>query len=97
VRGLGISLGVLAGIWPAVLGPILVVILAGALISRSTGIASLAAIAALIVIAFLWSAFHLPTGGVEPTSQLLVLALGIALITFWKHWRDAPFTAPARR
>ncbi|HEX6300823.1 MAG TPA: glycerol-3-phosphate acyltransferase [Acidimicrobiia bacterium] len=96
-KGLGISLGVLAGAWPAVVVPILVVILVGVLISRSSGIASIIAIAALTVMAFLWSGYQWPTGGVEPNSQLLVLALGIALIIVWKHWRDAPFTALARR
>lgn len=96
-KGLGISLGVLAGLWPAVLVPILVVILLAVLISRSSGIASLVAIVALVVMAFLWSRYSWPTGGVEPTSQLLLLAVGIGLIIFWKHWRDTPFTPPARR
>lgn len=96
-KGLGISLGVLAGAWPAVVVPILVVTLVGVLITRSSGIASLTAIAALMVMAFLWSAYRWPTGGLEPNSQLLYLALGIALIIVWKQWRDTPFTAPARR
>lgn len=95
-KGLGISLGVLAGAWPAVVVPILVVILVGVLITRSSGTASIVAIAALTVMALLWSAYQWPTGGVEPNSQLLVLALGIALIIVWKHWRDAQFTALAR-
>lgn len=44
-KGLGISLGVLAAAWPAAIVPILVVIVVGVLITRSSGIASLAAIA----------------------------------------------------
>lgn len=96
-KGLGISLGVLAAAWPAAIVPILVVIVVGVLITRSSGVASLAAIATLIVMAFLWSTYEWPTGGVEPGSQLPVLAVGIALIISWKHWQDAPFTAPARR
>lgn len=95
-KGLGISLGVLAAAWPAVIVPVLGVIIVGVLITRSSGIASLAAIATLIVMAFLWSTYEWTTGGVEPSSQLLVLAVGIALIISWKHWRDARFTAPAR-
>lgn len=96
-KGLGISLGVLAGLWPAVIVPILVVILLGALISRSSGIASLVAIAVLVVLAFLWSANAWPTGGIGPTSRLPALAIGIGLIIVWRHWSDAPFTSPARR
>jgi glycerol-3-phosphate acyltransferase PlsY len=96
-KGLGISLGVLAAVWPAVILPIVVVTLVGVLISRSSGIASLAAIAALIAMAIIWSAYELPTGGVASTSRLLVLALGVALIISWRHWRDVPFNEPARR
>jgi glycerol-3-phosphate acyltransferase PlsY len=96
-KGLGISLGVLAGLWPAVIVPVLVVILAGVLVSRSPGIASLAALAGLMVMAILWSMYGWTTGGVEPGPQIMVLALGIALIIFWKHWEDAGFNARARR
>lgn len=96
-KGLGISLGVLAGIWPTVVFPILGVILLGVLISHSSGIASLVAIVALVVMALLWSTNGWSTGGVEPSLQLVVLSLGIGLIIFWRHWRDAPFNSPARR
>lgn len=96
-KGLGISLGVLAGLWPAVIVPVVVVIVVGGLISRSSGIASLTAIGGLIFMAFLWSANRWPTGGVEPGSQLMVLAMGIALIIFWRHWRDVSFNSPAHR
>lgn len=96
-KGLGISLGVLAGLWPTVVFPILGVILLGVLISRSSGIASLVAIVALVVMALLWSTYQWSTGGVEPSLQLVVLSLGIGLIIFWRHWRDAPFSPPARR
>jgi glycerol-3-phosphate acyltransferase PlsY len=96
-KGLGISLGVLAGLWPSVIVPVLVVILLAVLISRSSGIASLVAIAAIIVMAFLWSILEWPTGGAESGPRLMVLAVGIGLIIFWKHWRDAPFTALAHR
>lgn len=95
-KGLGISLGVLAGLWPAVLLPILGVIVLGVLISHSSGIASLAAILALIVMALLWSTFGWPTGGLASTSGLLALAVGIGALIFWKHWRDSPFSTPAR-
>lgn len=96
-KGLGISLGVLTGLWPLVVPPILLVILLAILISRSSGIASLVAIGSLIVMAVLWSSYEWATGGVEPNGQLIVLAVGIGLIIFRKHWRDTPFTAPAPR
>lgn len=96
-KGLGISLGVLAGLWPTVVPPILAVILLGALISRSSGIASLVSIAGLIIMASLWSNYGWSTGGIDPTVQLVVLAVGIGLLVFWKHWRDSPLRSPARR
>lgn len=96
-KGLGISFGVLAGLWPAVLVPVVVVILLSVLLTRSSGIAALVAIASLIVMALLWSGYGWPTGGVAPTGQLIVLAVGIGLIISWKHWRDTPFTARVPR
>lgn len=96
-KGLGISLGVLAGLWPAVLLPVLGVIVLGVLISRSSGLASLAAIVALIVLALLWVSYGWSTGGVEPTVQLVVLAVGIGLLMFRKHWRDSPLSSHAPR
>jgi glycerol-3-phosphate acyltransferase PlsY len=96
-KGLGISLGVLAALWPAVLPVVIVVISLGAIVSRSSSIAALLAIAALISTALLWVGNGWATGGVEPTGQLLVIGLGIGLIVVWKHWRDAPFREPAPR
>lgn len=95
-KGLGISLGVLAGLWPAALLPTLVVMVLGVLISRSSGTASLLAIGALIVMAFLWSLNDWPTGGVADTAQLVALAVGIGILISWKHWRDSPFSSHAR-
>jgi acyl phosphate:glycerol-3-phosphate acyltransferase len=94
-KGLGISLGVLAALWPAVILPVGVAIALGALVSRSSGIASLVAVATLIVLAYLWRSTQWPTGGVEPTMQLIVLAVGISLIISWKHWRAAGVNSPA--
>ena len=96
-KGLGISLGVLAGLWPLVLLPVAVVISVGMRLSGSSGVAALATMSALVVMAMLWWAYSWPTGGIRPTGQLMVVAIGIAVIIFRKHWRDAPFTAPARR
>ena len=96
-KGLGISLGVLAGLWPVALLPILVVMVAGVLISRSAGIASLVAISALILSAILWASTGWSTGGVEPGARLVVLAGGIGLLIFWKHWRDSPLSSHVPR
>lgn len=94
-KGLGISFGVLAGLWPAVLLPVAVAIFIGMRLSGSSGVAALATMAALVVMAVVWSAYAWPTGGVRPTGQLVIIALGISAIIFRRHWRDAPFTAPA--
>jgi glycerol-3-phosphate acyltransferase PlsY len=94
-KGLGISVGVLAGLWPVVILPVGVAIALGALLSRSSGTASLVAIATLIVLAYLWRSTRWPTGGVEPTTQLIVLAVGIGLIISRKHWRATRVNSPA--
>lgn len=96
-KGLGISFGVLAGLWPAVLLAVAAVLFVGMRLSDSSGVAALATMAALVVMAVLWSAYAWPTGGIRPTGQLMVVAIGISVIIFQRHWRDAPFTARARR
>lgn len=96
-KGLGISLGVLAGLWPAVLLPMVIVIALAAAISKSSGIASLVAIAALVASSLLWGIYDRPTGGVQPTAQLSILAVGIGLLIFWKHWRDSPLSSRGPR
>lgn len=96
-QGLGISLGVLAGLWPVALLPILVVMVVGVLVSRSAGIASLVAISALILSATLWASNGWSTGGVEPGARLVVLAVGIGFLIFWKHWRDSPLSSHVPR
>lgn len=96
-KGLGISLGVLAASWPTVLVLVVAVIALAVLVTRSSGIASLATLAALVVASFIWTGFEFPTGGVEPTGQLIALSVGISLIVFQKHWQDTPFSAHARR
>jgi glycerol-3-phosphate acyltransferase PlsY len=96
-KGLGISLGVLIGLWPWVVLPVLGVIVLGALISRSSGLATLVAIASLTLMAWLWLRNEWSTGGVETNAQLLVLSVGIGFLIFRKHWRDSMLRARARR
>lgn len=93
-KGLGISLGVLAGLWPAIIPPVALVILAGMVLTRSSGIASLVTLAFLVGMSFLWPAAGWPTGGLEPSWRLPALAVGIALIITRKHWRDATLSSP---
>lgn len=96
-KGLGISFGVIAGLWPAVLLAVALVTFVGMRLSGSSGVAALATMTTLVVMAVLWSAYAWPTGGIRPTGQLMVVAVGISVIIFQRHWRDAPFTARARR
>jgi acyl phosphate:glycerol-3-phosphate acyltransferase len=95
-KGLGISLGVLAAAWPVALVPTVVVLVASVLASRSAGIASLAGLAALVIEGVVWEDTGWPTGGVTANGQLLVLALGMALLMGWKHWRDSPLNLEYR-
>lgn len=96
-KGLGISLGVLAALWPLVLLPVVLAILVGILVTRSSGIASLAAIATLVVSSLLWPTLAWPSGGLAAGGRLPLVAVGIAALLSWKHWRDVPFNAPSRR
>lgn len=94
-KGVGISLGVLIGLWPTVILPIVAVIGLGALITRSSGIATLVAIVALVVMAVLWTVNEWPSGGLATDPALLVLAAGMGLLVFWKHWRAVAVNEPS--
>ena len=95
-KGLGISLGVLAGLWPWVLVPIVVIIALGAMITRSAGTASLLAVVGLIALSLLWPLLGWKTGGIATDSQLLIISLGIGLLIFWRHWRNSPLSGTGR-
>ena len=95
-KGLGISLGVLAGLWPWVLPPVIVVIALGALLTRSAGTASLLAVLALIAISLLWPVMEWGTGGLAEEAHLPLIAIGIGAIISWKHWRDSPLNGRDR-
>lgn len=95
-KGLGISLGVLAGLWPWVLVPIVAIIAIGAMTTRSAGTASLLAMIGLIAMSLLWPIMGWETGGIASEPQLLFISLGIGLLIFWKHWRDSPLSGPGR-
>ena len=89
-KGLGISAGVLAAAWPTVFVPIIVVIIVAALVSRSSGIAALIAIGAINLFAVIWASKDLPTGWGVPAGPLLFgLSIGLSLVIFQRHIRDA--------
>jgi acyl phosphate:glycerol-3-phosphate acyltransferase len=91
-KGLGMTLGVLAGLWPWALVPIVVIIALGALLTRSAGIASLLAVAGLIAMSLVWQAMGWESGGLASPQQLPFVALGIGALISWKHWRDSPLS-----
>lgn len=94
-KGVAISLGVLIGLWPTVVLPIMAVLGLGALITRSSGIATLVAIVALLLMALLWTINEWPSGGLATDPALMVLATGIGLLVFWKHWRALVVNEPS--
>lgn len=94
-KGLGITAGVLAGAWPTVLLPLLVLMLTIALPTRSSGLAAVTAIAVLNGSAFLWWALGWPTGsGLIPGPLLVVIAMGIGLTLWPKHRADSRLSRP---
>jgi len=99
-KGLGISGGVLFGLWPAVF-PVAVVVLAlASALTRSTGIGTLATIGVLGPAALAWGRFGISNPwGVDEPAFLLVVIAGIAAIIGPKHWRDARrrLSSPAAR
>lgn len=88
-KGLGISAGVLVGVWPWSLPFAVGLIVIALLIKKSAGIASLITLAGLVIMAVVWPIYDLPTGG-ETDAGLLLLTLAMAGIMGWKHWRDSP-------
>lgn len=92
-KGLGISAGVLLVAWPAGLAPALVLIAVVAFVTRSSGLAALAAVAGLLVMSFLWMWGDWPTAwGVDNGALLVALAAGLGALVFNRHWRDSPLS-----
>lgn len=97
-KGLAISGGVLLGTAPALLLAGLAILIAVVIPTRSSGLASLAAILTLDVGAFTWWLSDWPTGGqVPPGPLLLLLTLGITLVLWPKHIREAEVRRPLLR
>ena len=89
-KGLGITGGVLIGLWPAAFPVMVVVIVLASALSRSTGIGSLITLGFLLVAAMAWELTGLDNPwGVGDYTLLLPLALGLSPVVAPKHWRDA--------
>ncbi len=96
-KGLGISAGVLAAIWPTVLVPVVAVLVITVLITRSSGAATIVTIVAFNIMAILWASLVWPMAwGIAATTQLLVLSLGIGIVLWTRHWTDSPFSRQHR-
>jgi glycerol-3-phosphate acyltransferase PlsY len=92
-KGLGITAGILVTAWPTALVPCIVVIALGARLTRSSGAAAIIAIVALVAMGVTWMAFDLPVGwGLSRPGLLLLLALGVGVLIWPKHWAVARFT-----
>lgn len=88
-KGLGITLGVLLVAWPLALPPVIVAIAAVALITRSTGLASIGALVMLVTLGLLWFPMAWPPGWGADTASLPWLAVGLTFVLAPKHVTDA--------
>jgi glycerol-3-phosphate acyltransferase PlsY len=89
-KGLGISGGVILGLWPAAFPIVVVVIALASALTRSTGMGSLITIGVFLILALIWDRFGLesPWGLDEPRLRV-ILAVGLGLLVGPKHWKDA--------
>ncbi len=89
-KGLGISGGVVLGLWPAAFPLVVVTLTLITALTRSTGVGALSTLAVLFAGALFWIRVGAdnPWGLSDPTS-LLVMVIGIGLIIGPRHWRDA--------
>jgi len=89
-KGLGISGGVVLGLWPAAFPFVVLTLVFACVLTRSTGIGTLVTIGAALVGAFAWGSTGLgnPWGLADPV-LLVVLVIGVGLMIGPRHWRDA--------
>ncbi|MDF2728805.1 MAG: hypothetical protein K0T01_591 [Acidimicrobiia bacterium] len=89
-KGVGISGGVVLGLWPAAFPFIVLTLVFACVLTRSTGIGTLVTLGAVLVGAFAWESTGLenPWGLADPV-LLVLLVIGIGLIIGPRHWRDA--------
>lgn len=89
-KGLGISGGVVLGLWPGAFPFVVLTLVFACVLTRSTGIGTLVTLGAVLVGAFAWESTGLdnPWGLADPV-LLVLLVIGIGLIIGPRHWRDA--------
>jgi glycerol-3-phosphate acyltransferase PlsY len=89
-KGLGISGGVILGLWPAAFPIVVVVLVIASALTRSSGMGSLITIGVFLVLALVWDRFGVesPWGLDEPWLRV-TLAVGLGLLVGPKHWKDA--------
>jgi acyl phosphate:glycerol-3-phosphate acyltransferase len=89
-RGLGISGGVILGLWPAVFPFVVVTLAVASALTRSTGMGSLVTLGVLLAGAIAWDGTGLdnPWGLADP-ALLVVTVIALGLIIAPRHWRDA--------
>jgi hypothetical protein len=68
---------------------VIVAIAAVAFITRSTGMASIGALATLLTLGLLWAPMAWPTGWGADSASLQWLAIGLAVVIAPKHITDA--------
>lgn len=89
-KGLGISGGVILGLWPAAFPIVVLVIATASALTRSTGMGSLITVAVILVLALVWEGLGIDSSwGIDETGLLVVLVFGLGLIVGPRHWRDA--------
>ena len=97
-KGLAISGGVLLGTAPALLIPALAILVIVVIPTRSSGLASLAAIVTLDIGAVTgWLTEWAWGGGISPRSLLLWMTLGMTVVLWPKHRREAWVRKPLVR
>jgi glycerol-3-phosphate acyltransferase PlsY len=89
-KGLGISGGVILGLWPAAFPIVVLVIALASALTRSTGAGSIITIGVFLVLALIWDRFGLESPwGLEEPRLRVILAVGLGLLVGPKHWKDA--------
>ncbi len=89
-KGLGISGGVVLGLWPAAFPFVVLTLVFACVLTRSTGIGTLVTLGAVLVGAFAWESTGLDNlWGLADPVLLVLLVIGIGLIIGPRHWRDA--------
>jgi glycerol-3-phosphate acyltransferase PlsY len=97
-KGLGISGGVILGLWPAAFPIVVIVLAVASALTRSTGAGSLVTVVTLLVLALVWERFGIEASwGLDDSSLLIILMIGLGLIVAPRHWQDARqrFSAPS--